>query len=881
MSSGGDRRFVFGSTTSPQSSGFGGFGTSLQPTTQPPAQFGSSFTTTGPSLFGNVGGSTGGLASSSAGRFGASSTSGFGTPSTQGFGTSSTQGFGTPSTQGFGIPSTQGFGTPSTSGFGTASTSGFGTISTPLFKQDASGTPGTFGTPGAFGFGKALKAPTIPMSNGTAIPAFTPTVQRDDVGSNCRYQSISFMPPYSNFSFEELRLADYNAGRRYATPVTSLGGFGSNIFGGFGTGFGTGFAAPATTTSATSLFGTTGATSAGFASKPSLFGTPQSTASPFGTTSFSSSPSPFKGLTTTATTSGQGLFGSTATASAPGFGSSGAPQRVFQPFGSGMGGFGTSTTQNQPSVSAFGGVTTGGTGTPFQFPASSGTSLFGKSAFGGTQGTSAPSGGGIFGGVGTSASSLAPVGTAPSYSQQPWGGSFGTSPWGVSGESTTTAPGSFLPFVSQSTVQQPFGTTKLFGGLGGTSQISQPAAQPMPDFKVSSLNDPNPYGQSSLWTGLHLKPSDGFEPLFTPLAATEKMKESQSKQPAAKPPAKAFYMTPTRRAGLGVRPLGMTVESKAPRRHFAADGDTVLPFNSFDSSRRRWSSGDMQRLTIDPNIRQDLFRRQSLSPEPLSQVKPKAASVTSETDSGKEKPLTEQMGPREEIKSTGVSTEQRPYESKSENESEIGTGSDTSGTRAPKGEVEFISETGDRLLDIVTEDRAAGQSRGKKAASEPTPDLHPGEYWMKPNPDELRQMPADKLQRFTGFVVGRKGCGRVTFDGPVDLTALPMDNLYDEIIRIRPRSITVYPDESSKPPPGQGLNVPATLCIENSWPRAEGKPSAAAISGPHVETHINRLKEMKGTQFIGYEVPTGTWTFKVPHFTDYYDPDLVERNELL
>ena len=60
----------------------------------------------------------------------------------------------------------------------------------------------------------------VPPSNGTAGVPFAAAV---DTESNS-LQSISFMQPYQRYSFEELRQADYNAGRRYGSGAGQAGG---------------------------------------------------------------------------------------------------------------------------------------------------------------------------------------------------------------------------------------------------------------------------------------------------------------------------------------------------------------------------------------------------------------------------------------------------------------------------------------------------------------------------------------------------------------------------------------------------------------------------------------------------------------------------------
>ncbi len=72
-----------------------------------------------------------------------------------------------------------------------------------------------------------MEQPVAP-SNGTAGMPFEATVMKDKPTStqSNSYQSISFMQPYQNHSPEELRQADYNAGRRYGNSTGQAGEFG-------------------------------------------------------------------------------------------------------------------------------------------------------------------------------------------------------------------------------------------------------------------------------------------------------------------------------------------------------------------------------------------------------------------------------------------------------------------------------------------------------------------------------------------------------------------------------------------------------------------------------------------------------------------------------
>ena len=325
------------------------------------------------------------------------------------------------------------------------------------------------------------------------------------------------MQPYNKFSFEELRLADYQQGRRFGNASGQPGAFGSSAFapasGGFGSqqptsGFGstsTPFGAPAAT-SAPSAFGTT-QTSGGFGSGASnpLFGGSKPAGTGFGATSGASAPSLFGGAgggtgTTSAFGGGSGtgsafggntgssLFGNQQ-ANKPAFGSTGTTGSAF----GGGGGFGGQQTTS--AGSAFGSTTAtsspfggGGTGTGGAF---GGGGAFGaqnqpqnKSLFGGGGGFGATNnqqqtGSSLFGGNtagGTNTGSTSLFGQPPAQQQNTGSSLFG----GTQNQQPSTGTGTGLFGNTQQ--QKPgglFGSTpsatggNAFGGFGGTQQ--QPA----------------------------------------------------------------------------------------------------------------------------------------------------------------------------------------------------------------------------------------------------------------------------------------------------------------------------------------------------------------------------------------------------------------------
>ncbi|CAE6383898.1 unnamed protein product [Rhizoctonia solani] len=338
----------------PQQTGFGAFGGGTNTT----STFGQQ-----PKPFGSTGFGTTTNTTTPSFSFGSATNT---TQPTNAFGGATTGGFGTQTqaqTSTFGQPSTSTFGSGTTgTGFGSTNTGGaFGSTSTGgAFGATGNTGGGIFGgakpaTTGLFGSTATTTTPTTNAAGqGTASPAYTATQERDTAvggsSTTLHYQSITAMPAYRNFSFEELRAQDYAAGRKNSTST----GFGQT------SAFGTTTSA---TTPSTGLFGQSAQQNQ--PQQTSIFGQP---AQPAQTTNL------FGQNTNTQTT---GAFGQPAANT----GSTLFGQQPNQPA--------------QQSTSLF--------GQPANNTATTGTSLFGQAntgttnAFGSNTGTTNSFGGGLFG----------------------------------------------------------------------------------------------------------------------------------------------------------------------------------------------------------------------------------------------------------------------------------------------------------------------------------------------------------------------------------------------------------------------------------------------------------------------------------------------------
>lgn len=121
----------------------------------------------------------------------------------------------------------------------------------------------------------------------------------------------------------------------------------------------------------------------------------------------------------------------------------------------------------------------------------------------------------------------------------------------------------------------------------------------------------------------------------------------------------------------------------------------------------------------------------------------------------------------------------------------------------------------------------------------------------------------------TGLVIGRIGYGNVFFSTPIDLTNMNLD----ELVHFRYRELTIYPDNNNKPPRGEGLNQPAQITLDCVWPKDRKKHTVVSDIDFLIALNFGEtLRDVclkHGTKFVDYRPDTGSWVFKVDHFSKY------------
>nr|DBA32194.1 TPA: hypothetical protein GDO54_000004 [Pyxicephalus adspersus] len=844
---------AFGATsTFGQNTGFGstqttGFGTSA---------FG---TNNSGSLFGNTQNKPGGLFGTST--FNQPATSS--TSSAFGFGSSTgttNSLFGSTNTGG-GLFSTQNnaFGQTKPSTFGTFGTS---TSSGGLF-GNTNTTSNPFGSTSSnlFGGSTFSAAPT-----GTTIkfnpPSGTDTMAKGGVTTNIntKHQCITAMKEYESKSLEELRLEDYQANRK--GPQNPVGGAtGTVLFGG----------STATSSSSTGLFGSTPSSSTfsfgnknAFGQSTSTFGA-ANTGGLFGQTSTQPATSlfnnkPFGTATTTPNTafsfgntntlgqtSTMGLFGNTQATQSTGLFGTTTNTNAGSAFGTGTSLFGqTSTTPfggvggtnlfNNSKPAAFGTTTTSapafGTSTGSLFGGfgsnTSGTSLFGNKTTPGALGT----------GLGTGFGPALNTGQTSLFGNtQPKLGTLGTGTFGATGFNTSSSGLGFgnaqapvalsdpnAAAAQQLALQQqinalaysPYGDSPLFRNIMDD-----------PKKKEERLKPTNPAAQKALTTPTHYK--------LTP-------------RPAARVRPKALNNAGTTKSQLfdGLdddEPL-MTSGAFMPKKSIKK---LVLKSTTNISSLLSPASADIADETTSPNSYMETRDRSNENhrveaehdeevstfyPPPLS--KPLSSSQEKHMDS---------------MDDTILALNMRPS---------LRSGLDVSVDENSLNEEEILNDAPPHPAGIV---------------------LTREGYYTIPSMEELGNMVDENGECIVdGFTIGRKGYGSIFFEGPVNLTNMSLD----EIVHIRSKEVIVYTDDANKPPVGEGLNRAAEVTLNEVWPI--NKTTRELIKSPEQLAEMNYKSKLEaasrkqGAQFKEYRPETGSWVFRVKHFSKYGLQDSDEED---
>lgn len=637
------------------------------------------------------------------------------------------------------------------------------------------------------------------------------------------------MKEYESKSLEELRLEDYQANRK--GPQNQVGaGTTTGLFG----------SSPATS-SATGLFSSS-TTNSGFSygQNKTAFGT--------STTGFGTNPGGLFGQPNQQTTSlFSKPFGQATTTQNTGF-SFGNTSTLGQPSTNTMGLFGV-TQASQPG-GLFGTATNTSAGTAF----GTGTSLFGQTNTGfgavgstlfgnnklttfGTSTTSAPSfgtnSGGLFGfGTNTSGNSIFGSKPAPGTLGAGLGTGFGTA---LTDPNASAAQQAVLQQHLNSLTYSPFGDSPLF-----RNPMSDPKK------KEERLKPTNPAAQKALTTPTHYK--------LTPRPATR------------------------------VRPKALQTTGTAKSQLFDGldDDEPSLANGAFMPKK------SIKKLVLKNLNNSNLFSPVNRDSEDLAS--PSEYPENGERFSFLSKPVDEnhQDGDDDSLVSrfytnpiakpipqTPESTGNKHNNSNSVDDTIVALNMRVALRNGLEGSSEETSFHDESLQD----DREETENNAYH--------MHPAGivltkvgYYTIPSMDDLAKITNEKGECIVSdFTIGRKGYGSIYFEGDVNLTNLNLD----DIVHIRRKEVIVYLDDNQKPPVGEGLNRKAEVTLDGVWPT--DKTSRCLIKSPdrladiNYEGRLEAVSRKQGAQFKEYRPETGSWVFKVSHFSKYGLQDSDEEEE--
>ena len=93
------------------------------------------------------------------------------------------------------------------------------------------------------------------------------------------------------------------------------------------------------------------------------------------------------------------------------------------------------------------------------------------------------------------------------------------------------------------------------------------------------------------------------------------------------------------------------------------------------------------------------------------------------------------------------------------------------------------------------------------------------------------------------------------------------------LVHFRHKEVTVYVDDATKPPVGEGLNRPAEITLERIWPNDKTThtpiKSPARLQTLKYRERLERAAAEMDATFVDYRPESGAWVFRVSHFSKF------------
>lgn len=707
-------------------------------------------------------------------------------------------------------------------------------------------------------------------------------------------------------------------GSTSAGTSTAGTGFGS-MTGGFGTTsqsgstglFGkpiTNFGTPATTTTNSFAFNSTPTTN--------LFGTNTQT-KPFGT----AAPTPLFGTSSTNQTAGTG-FGSINTGQNTGFGSAFGSTQSNQSIGlfnqnksafnipststsTGFTGFGqpaTNTTTplfgNKTTTTGFGTTSTFGAAAPSTFGTNTGFnsgSNTGSSLFNSSFKPAGQTSGFSFGTTPVSSTGLGTntglsLGSSSLFGQQKPGSLFGNT-----GNNTTfNNPGTFgsSTFGTSSNMMSGTGMSLLNGGMT-SNQTKTNGSVPVHQQILALVSAP--FGDSPLLKNL-LPASGKTEELLKPTNPASKVLNSPQYRVTANNKSPKIKARVVSSAQLSKKSLFDGLEEEDPviteafqprpsakrlvlRPKSASNSTIQSPTENGESVTRNDTTDDRADTNIvhSNNIEVNDKENHSQENNRLANDRRSSTSWLKSTLPRKNKISDDELfeGQRSPFSGTNTSEEVNNTVAELRSQNNISNHSETinltevplNSTFDEKNSVNLTMQNAESGQETDESSFSMLQSNWTMNMAKVT--LRRAGYYTIPSLDKLDDFVCGETCIIPNFTIGREGYGNVYFPDSFDVYGLNLD----EIVHFRHKEVIIYPDDEKKPPVGQGLNRKAQVTLDKVWPHDkslhEPITDPQRLAAMNYEGKLRRVSAKHDTRFLEYRPETGSWVFKVDHFSKY------------
>jgi len=608
-----------------------------------------------------------------------------------------------------------------------------------------------------------------------------------------------------------------------------------------------------------SMFGGTSSTFGAQSTGGSIFGGPQPTAQP--------STGIFGGAQQPAATGS--LFGGPQQTATSGslFGGN---QQNTNPAGSLFGG----TQQNtNPTGSLFGGAQTqkpsmfGGTSSAFGAPATGG------SIFGGTQAASQPSTG-IFGGAQQTSTTGSLFGGAQAQKPSMFGGSI---------TSGVPATGSLFGGGTQA-ISQP--STGLFGGASAFGQ-QQPSTQfQMPQSTIGQQQPIMLSGDSSeavirqaiIESQLAMYPY-GDSQILRSFSLTTNQEEAKEavKQQMEKERQNENYFAPSR---LNASKDSDNTGKRYQQSVLSAGRQSVFNYKplvhrSGFATTELNNSSDNHHTTVDHSSSVN----ESFKIPKTNLFVPSLSSMSKKQDNPKHLDLSaiSDVVPGN-CRSARLSLS-RPMDSDVHTSSPVIPPSGTEPVQDLIFDTTTSPKSNERPREVTMNGslNESSQRQADESAHEMTIKHGPAgvtlskrDIFTEPPFEEMENFVQDgKIRLVDGLVIKRLNYGSIEWPGVIEFSDVDLGDL----VRFQRKQVVVYPDETKKPPVGEGFNRTAIISLENIYPYC--RETKEEIRDPLSEEakEFSRILERKcikmDCDFLEYDSESGIWKFRVKHFSRY------------